>query len=72
MDTRSAAAIMAPELTPMVPGFIAGQLCIAYTDCTVKRSNRPSSIMALAPAKPSSPGWKINTAVPSKLRVSAR
>ena len=26
----------------------------------------------LAPAKPSSPGWNTSTAVPSKLRVSAR
>ena len=40
----------------------AGQLCIAYTASTGKRSNRPSSIIALAPAKPSSPGWKISTA----------
>src|SRR6185437_13115987 len=32
----------------------------------------PSSIIALPPAPPSSAGWKITTAVPSKLRVSAR
>jgi hypothetical protein len=41
-------------------------------DSTGQRWNRPSSIMALAPAKPSSPGWNTSTAVPSKLRVSAR
>ena len=28
--------------------------------------------MALPPAPPSSAGWKITTAVPAKLRVSAR
>ena len=61
-----------PGLMPTVPGFICGQLCMAYTDCTGKRSNSPSSIIALAPAKPSSPGWKIITAVPLKCRVSAK
>ncbi len=29
----------------------------------------PSSTIALPPAPPSSAGWKITTAVPSKLRV---
>ena len=72
MVTRSAAAIMAPLLMPTVPGFIAGQLCMAYTDCTGKRSNSPSSIITRAPPMPSSAGWKISTAVPSNCRVAAR
>ena len=72
MVMRSADAIIAPGTTPTRPGLSAGQLCMAYTASTGKRWNRPSSIIALAPAKPSSPGWKISTAVPSKLRVSAR
>ena len=37
-----------------------------------KRLIRPSLIIAAAPAPPSSAGWKITTAVPAKLRVSAR
>src|SRR6202451_109991 len=37
-----------------------------------KRVMRPSFTMAWAPAPPSSAGWKITTAVPAKLRVSAR
>ena len=72
MVTRSAEAIIAWCRMPKQPGFRPGQLCMAYTASTSKRWNRPSSIIALAPAKPSSPGWKIRTAVPSKLRVSAR
>ena len=36
---------MGPALMPTVPGFIAGQLCMAKMDCTGKRSNNrlPSS-----------------------------
>src|SRR5436309_10610149 len=36
------------------------------------RSISPSLTMARPPPPPSSAGWKITTAVPSKLRVSAR
>jgi hypothetical protein len=42
------------------------------TSSMPKRSNKPSSIIARAPAPPSSAGWKMTTTVPAKLRVSAR
>ena len=48
--TRSEAAIIGPGFTPIMPGGMAGQLCMPYTARTGKRSNRPSSIMARAPA----------------------
>ena len=70
ISMRSAAAIAGPGVMPMRPGGSAGQLCSANTRSAGKRSNRPSSIIAFAPAWPSSPGWKIRYAMPSKLRVS--
>ncbi len=54
------------------PIGIPGQLCIPYTSPMPKRSISPSLTISRAPPSPSSAGWKISTAVPSKLRVSAR
>jgi hypothetical protein len=36
---------------PIMPGCRLGQLCIAYTESTGKRSNRPSSIIAVEIAR---------------------
>ncbi|CFN63580.1 Uncharacterised protein [Bordetella pertussis] len=50
-----------------------GMLCMPNTASHGKRSNRPSSIMARAPAlPPSSAGWKMKCTVPSKSRCAAR
>ena len=72
ISTRSAAAIAAPGVSPILPAGSAGQLCSANTCSHGKRSKSPSSIISRAPAKPSSPGWKIRFTVPAKRRVSAR
>ena len=72
MVKRSAAAIMGPGRIANRPTGMPGMLCIPNTSCTPKRSMRPSFTMASPPPPPSSAGWKITTAVPSKLRVSAR
>ena len=50
ISMRSAAAIAGPGVMPIVPGGSPGQLCNAYTSSAGKRSNRPSSIIAFAPA----------------------
>jgi hypothetical protein len=47
---RSAAAIMAPGSDPIVPGRQAGPVVHRVDRSAGKRSNRPSSIIALAPA----------------------
>ncbi|MNL29027.1 hypothetical protein D3C87_1506990 [compost metagenome] len=55
-----------PARTPRLPTGRSGQLCKAKTASQGKRSNRPSSIMARAPAwPPSSAGWKMQWMVPS-------
>jgi len=58
IEKRSMAAIIGPLLKPTVPAGSDGQLCRAKTRSAGKRSNRPSWIIARAPACPSSPGWK--------------
>ena len=47
-------------------------LCMPYTSWMPKRSIMPSLTISRPPPPPSSAGWKITTAVPEKLRVSAR
>ncbi|MNO93382.1 hypothetical protein D3C76_849820 [compost metagenome] len=56
MLTRWEDAMVGPACTTQVPTGMPGMLCSAYTESHGKRSNRPSSIIALAPARPSSSG----------------
>ena len=56
---RSAAAIAGPLHMAKLPTGSQGQLCIPKIRSAGKRSNSPSSIIALPPEKPSSAGWKI-------------
>jgi hypothetical protein len=55
------------EIAEHVRARLARQLCAQH-----QAPGGYVPIIALAPAPPSSAGWKITTAVPSKLRVSAR
>ncbi|MNZ90856.1 hypothetical protein D3C78_1098270 [compost metagenome] len=66
ISKRSAAAMMGPTRTAILPAGSEGQLCSANTASQGNRVNRPSSIIARAPAPPSSPGWKIRCTEPSK------
>ena len=70
--TRSADAIAAPVRKAMSPAARPGMLWIAKIASHGKRSNRPSSIIAFAPPKFSSAGWKIRFSVPENWRVAAR
>ena len=52
----SAAAIMGPGATRRCPASKPGILCMPYIELAGNFSNRPSSIIAFAPANPSSAG----------------
>ena len=52
-------AITGPAEAATSPAGMPGQLCRPNTASIGKRVNRPSSIMAWAPAPPSSAGWKM-------------
>ena len=72
ISKKSDAAKNGPALIANLPISKSGQLCMPYTSCMPKRSIKPSSHISRPPPPPSSAGWKMTTAVPSKLRVSAR
>ena len=63
--------IIGPARTANQPTGRLGRLCMPNTASQGKRSNRPSSIIARAPPRPSSAGWKMKFTVPSKLRLAA-
>ena len=71
MSNWSAQAISGPGRIANSPTGSPGRLCMPNTRWMPKRSIRPSSIIASAPAPPSSAGWKISATVPSKSRESA-
>ena len=68
---RAAPAQAGPACTAAVPSGSGGALCSANTASQGKRSNRPASIIARAPPRPSSAGWKIRLTVPAKSRRPA-
>ncbi|MNV50748.1 hypothetical protein D3C71_1427740 [compost metagenome] len=69
MSQRLLDAIVGPARKPNWLTGMPGMLWMPNTASQGNLSNRPSCIMARAPAlPPSSAGWKMNTTVPSKLR----
>ena len=73
MSQRLLDAIVGPARKPNWFTGMPGMLWMPNTASQGKRSNRPSCIMARAPAlPPSSAGWKMNTTVPSKSRCVDR
>src|SRR5690242_11115487 len=72
MSNRPPPAICGPERMANLPTSSLGLLCMPKICSQGNFSNRPSLIIASAPPRPSSAGWKMKCTVPSKLRVAER
>ncbi|MCY1215589.1 hypothetical protein D9M72_274390 [compost metagenome] len=72
MVTLSADACAAPWRSSNRPGAVPGTLCMAKTASHGYLSNKPASIIRLAPPSPSSAGWKIRFRVPLNSPCRAR
>ena len=59
MSKKAPPAIIAPVRMANLPTGRPGRLCMPKTASHGKRSNSPSSIIASAPPRPSSAGWKM-------------
>lgn len=68
----STAAMIGPPVKCSLPTGRPGMLCMPKITSIGNFSNRPSAIMAGAPAITSSAGWKITFSVPLKFFVFAR
>ncbi|KAG0747725.1 hypothetical protein G6F24_015505 [Rhizopus arrhizus] len=72
MVTLSEDAMVGPSRSSRWPCGWPGMLCIAKMASQGYFVNSPSSIMRLAPPRPSSAGWKIRLSVPSNSPCRAR
>ena len=64
IEMTSADAIKGPPFVHNEPDGRFGAMCKAKAPSTFGSSSNPSSIMCLAPPKPSSPGWNAKRMVP--------